>query len=75
MWLRKVLENLRAASYPSLGVWLDDIFLIFRNCRQYNASNSAITRDADLVQRVFYDLLRSAQSLLCALKESTDDQI
>ncbi|KAH0482246.1 MAG: hypothetical protein KVP17_003395 [Porospora cf. gigantea B] len=75
MWLRKVLENLRAASYASLSVWLDDIFLIFRNCRQYNASNSAITRDADLVQRVFYDLLRSAQPLLCALKESTDDQI
>lgn len=68
MWLRLVQQKLQAQAYGSYHEWKNDLFLIFRNCRIFNAPESKIVQDCEALQTIVYSVLRPTEKLLSRWK-------
>lgn len=53
MDFRTLSENLNRGEYKSMEDFAEDVYLIFRNCRQFNPPTTAPVVAADVVERVF----------------------
>ena len=53
MDLGTVKKNLYAYTYPTMKEFLDDINLIWRNCRTYNQPGSDIVKMANHCEKIF----------------------
>lgn len=56
MWLREVHNRLSDGSYDNEFDFAWDMRLIFRNCKEFNVSNSALYKQADRLSNLFEQL-------------------
>lgn len=50
--------------FSSYHDWKNDLFLIFRNCRTFNAPESKIVHDCEALQTIVYSVMRPTEKLL-----------
>ncbi|XP_077514513.1 protein polybromo isoform X33 [Amblyomma americanum] len=56
--MKTIDENVKANRYSSEEAMVNDVKLMFSNCRMYNEEGSQIYRDADTLERALFDKIR-----------------
>ncbi len=77
--LSTIRKNIKNNYYPTLRSLLDDIDLIWRNCKQYNVEGSEIYKQADrmekTVKRILSNMLKNRKKMGVSSKEFRSQKI
>merc|ERR1712087_1032744 len=78
MCLKKIEENIKIKKYKSPQAFVDDVILMFNNCRLYNGPESEYTETADELEIVFAETMaailpsHSSKATIMSSRSSTD---